>query len=58
MPVARSGHVNSPNNGCLTMHKFSDTGETHKSSLGWGDRLGLDKLYGGVDTEPGPGCGN
>lgn len=56
--VVGLGHVNSPNDGCLTLYKFSDRGETAKRSLGWGDKLGLDKLYATGDTEPGPGCDN
>jgi hypothetical protein len=54
--VVGLAHVNGAKDGCLTMYKFSGLGETHKSSLGWGDKLGLDKLYGVEDTEPGSGC--
>ena len=56
--VAGLGHRNSPKDGCLTMYKFSDRGETQKRTLGWGENLGLDKLYDTGETGQGPGCGN
>jgi hypothetical protein len=43
--VVGLAHVNGSKDGCLTMYKFSGLGETHKSTLGWGDLRGLDKLY-------------
>ena len=43
--VVGLAHVNGAKDGCLTMYKFSGLGETHKSSLGWGDLRGLDALY-------------
>ena len=56
--VAGLGHRNSPKDGCLTMCKFSDRGETQKRTLGWGENRGLDKLYNTANSDPGPGCGN
>jgi hypothetical protein len=55
--VAGLGHVNAPQDGCLTMYRFAGTGETQKRTLGWGDKLGMDELYSTGDTTPGPGCG-
>jgi hypothetical protein len=51
-------HTNAPATSCLTMYKFSSLGETQKRSLGLGDKLGMNALYGGGDTTPGPGCNN
>jgi hypothetical protein len=51
-------HTNAPATSCLTMDKFSSLGETQKRSLGLGDKLGMNALYGGGDTTPGPGCNN
>jgi hypothetical protein len=51
-------HTNAPASSCLTMYKFSSLGETQKRTLGLGDKLGMDKLYGGGDITPGPGCNN
>ena len=56
--VAGLNHVNSPKGGCLTMYTFSGGGKTQKMTLGIGDKLGLDALYGHGDTSPTPGCGN
>ncbi|MBI2165344.1 MAG: matrixin family metalloprotease [Chloroflexi bacterium] len=55
--VAGLEHVNSPKDGCLTMYKFSDLGETQKRTPGFGDKLGLDKLYTTGDVTPGQ-CGS
>jgi hypothetical protein len=52
------GHVDAPRGGCLTMYRYSDTGEIQKATLGLGDKLGMAALYGSVDTEEGPGCGS
>ena len=51
-------HTNAPASACLTMYKFSSLGETQKRTLGLGDKLGMDALYGSGDTTPGPGCCN
>ena len=51
-------HTNAPASACLTMCKFSSLGETQKRTLGLGDKLGMEALYGSGDTTPGPGCGN
>ncbi|MDP6403287.1 MAG: matrixin family metalloprotease [SAR202 cluster bacterium] len=51
-------HVNAAKDGCLTMYKFSDRGETQKRTLGWGENRGLDQLYNTGNSDPGPGCGN
>lgn len=56
--VAGLGHVNAGKDGCLTMYKFSDRGETQKRTLGWGENRGLDELYNTGNSDPGPGCGN
>ena len=56
--VAGLGHVKAPKDGCLTMYRFVGTGETQKRTLGLGDKLGLNALYGTDDTDPGPGCGS
>jgi len=39
--------LRSPRAQCLTMYAFSSLGETFKRTLGTGDRLGIQKLYGG-----------
>ena len=55
--VAGLAHVNAGKDGCLTMYKFSDRGETQKRTLGWGENRGLDQLYNTGNSDPGPGCG-
>lgn len=50
-------HTNKPASGCLSMYNFSTEGEIQKRTLGWGDKLGLDALYGTGETASGPGCG-
>lgn len=55
--AAGLGHDNPPRSGCLTMYTFSGVGEIQKRTLGLGDKLGMDVLYGTGDTSPGPGCG-
>jgi matrixin len=49
-------HVHAPRDAKLTMYPYINTGETFKSTLGCGDRLGINALYGGVDcvTPPVP----
>ena len=44
--VAGLDHVNGRSNGLLTMYPSTAPGETHKRSLGKGDKSGLDALYG------------
>ena len=56
--VAGLGHVNAPKDGCLTMYRFVEAGETQKRTLGLGDKLGLNALYDTGKTDPGPGCGH
>lgn len=55
--VAGLEHTNAPQDGCLTMYKFSAPGEVQKRTPGLGDKLGLDKLYVTGDTAPGK-CGS
>jgi hypothetical protein len=55
--VAGLDHVTKPGDTCLTMYPNTDPEETQERTLGLGDKLGLDKLYGHGDTTPGPGCG-
>jgi hypothetical protein len=55
--MAGLGHVNAPRDGCLSMYTFSARGETQKRTLGWGDKLGLDRIYGSGDITPGQ-CGS
>ncbi len=55
--VAGLDHVNGPKEVCLTMYPYSSRGETQKRTLGWGDKLGMDKLYKTGDKGKGPGCG-
>ena len=54
--VAGLGHVNAPKDGCLTMYRFASVGETQKRSLGLGDKLGMNALYGSTDISGGT-CG-
>ena len=44
--VAGLDHVNGRSNALLTMYPSTAPGETHKRSLGKGDKSGLDALYG------------
>lgn len=55
--VAGLDHTNAPKDGCLTMYRFAGFGETQKRTLGWGDKLGMNFLYGSTDTTPGS-CGS
>ena len=54
--VAGLGHRNSPKDGCLTMYRFVAAGEIQKRTLGLGDKLGMERLYGLTDVTPGD-CG-
>ena len=47
--VAGLDHVNGRSNALLTMYPSTAPGETHKRSLGKGDKSGLDALYGDSD---------
>jgi hypothetical protein len=55
--VAGLGHVRAPQNGCLTMFPFVDLGEIQKRTLGLGDKLGMQRLYGSTDVTAGT-CGS
>jgi len=51
------GHGNSPKSGCLSMYKFAGLNETQKRTLGLGDKLGMNALYGSTDIINGT-CGS
>jgi hypothetical protein len=51
------GHVRAPQDACLTMYPFVALGEIQKRTLGLGDKLGMQKLYGSTDVSPGT-CGS
>lgn len=55
--AAGLGHDSSPRDGCLTMYKYADYGETGKRTLGLGDKLGMKKLYNSSDVTAGT-CGS
>lgn len=55
--VAGLDHVNAPRDGCLTMYTYAAAGETQKSTLGLGDKLGMNALYGSADVSAGA-CGS
>lgn len=55
--AAGLGHDNSPKSGCLTMYRYAALGEIQKRTLGLGDKLGMNALYGPVNTTPGS-CGS
>lgn len=55
--VAGLDHTNAPKDGCLTLYRFAGLGETQKRTLGLGDKLGMNKLYGSTDTTAGS-CGS
>lgn len=55
--VAGLGHVNAPRDGCLSMYRYAGAGEIQKRTLGWGDKLGMNALYGSTDTSAGT-CGS
>jgi len=54
--AAGLGHVNAPQDGCLTMYALSAKQEIQKRTLGLGDKLGMETLYGFINTTPGV-CG-
>ena len=55
--VSGLDHTNAPQDGCLTMYRFAGPGETQKQTLGLGDKLGMQFLYGSTDVTPGS-CGS
>lgn len=55
--VAGLGHTNKPKSGCLTMYNFAGDDETQKRTLGLGDKLGMQFLYGSSDVTAGS-CGS
>ena len=55
--VAGLGHVRAPQDACLTMFAFVDLGEIQKRTLGLGDKLGMEALYGLTDVTAG-NCGS
>lgn len=55
--VAGLGHVNAPKDGCLPMYRYAGLGEVQKQTLGLGDKLGMNKLYGSSDISAGS-CGS
>ncbi len=50
-------HVSSPKDGCLTLYRLAGLGETQKRTLGLGDKLGMNALYGSSDISAGS-CGS
>jgi hypothetical protein len=55
--VAGLDHVRPPQDACLTLFPFVDLGETQKRTLGLGDKLGMQELYGSTDVTAGA-CGS
>jgi len=55
--VAGLDHVRPPQDACLTLFPFVDLGEIQKRTLGLGDKLGMQALYGGSDVSAGS-CGS
>jgi hypothetical protein len=55
--VAGLAHVSAPKDVCLTMYPYADYGETQKRTLGLGDKLGMQSLYGSTDVSAGA-CGS
>lgn len=55
--VAGLAHVGAPKDVCLTMYPYADYGEIEKRTLGLGDKLGMQKLYGSTDVSAGA-CGS
>jgi hypothetical protein len=55
--VAGLGHVHPWRDGCLTMFPYVADGEIQKRTLGLGDKLGMQDLYGSADVTPGT-CGS
>lgn len=51
------GHTNAPKDGCLATYRFTGLGEIQKRTLGLGDKLGMNNLYGSTDTSAGS-CGS
>lgn len=55
--VAGLAHVGAPKDVCLTMYPYADYGEIQKRTLGLGDKLGMQTLYGSTDVSAGA-CGS
>ena len=55
--VAGLAHVSAPRDVCLTMYPYAEYGEIQKRTLGLGDKLGMQTLYGSTDVSPGA-CGS
>jgi hypothetical protein len=55
--AAGLGHVHAPQDGCLTMYPYVAFGEIQKRTLGLGDKLGMQTLYGSTDVTAGT-CGS
>jgi hypothetical protein len=55
--VAGLAHVHPWQDGCLTMFPFVANGEVQKRTLGLGDKLGMQDLYGSTDVTAGT-CGS
>jgi hypothetical protein len=55
--VAGLAHVSAPKAVCLTMYPYADYGEIQKRTLGLGDKLGMQALYGSTDVSAGT-CGS
>lgn len=55
--VAGLDHTNAPKDGCLTMYRFASLEEIQKRTLGLGDKLGMNALYGSTDITAGD-CGS
>lgn len=51
--AAGLGHVNAPQDGCLTMYALSGKEEIQKRTLGLGDKLGMEALYDSDDVAAG-----
>ena len=55
--VAGLAHINAPKDVCLTMYPYASLGEIQKRTLGLGDKLGMQTLYGSTDVSAGA-CGS
>ena len=55
--VAGLAHVSPRKAICLTMYPYADYGEIQKRTLGLGDKLGMQALYGSTDVSAGS-CGS
>ena len=55
--VAGLAHTSAPKDVCLTMYPYASLGEIQKRTLGLGDKLGMQTLYGSTDVSAGA-CGS